>query len=226
MSQIKDSDIEMTNGTFIMNLRTQQFLDNLTNLSLDSVIKPDVAYGNKVLQHYGFEKSLESIPELDETGDNFDEWLEAIESLKTENGLLNCVLIPGACDEKDVELAGIKVAVEKAFMKRLHQTIKDEDLLETVKTLTYAEKVERISNTYKETEPQRMTKYVKKAYESNLIPDDINMMKEIFQDRIKAMMKTKSKYANVLLTTYFLVRHFTIRMIKENYHIQQKILKQ
>lgn len=196
--------MEMTNDAFIINSETQRCIDRLRNASADSESKPDIAYGYKVLRHYAFEEMLESIPVLNEDGENFDEWLEAIESLKAKNGLLNSVLIPEACDENNIEIAGIRIAVERVFARRLHNTILDADLLEAIRKLSCSDKMEWISIVYRNTGRQKMRKYVRKAYESNLIPEGITSMKEIFQNRIVAMMETKSNYASVLLTTYFL----------------------
>lgn len=56
MSSFKDSDIEMTNGTFIMSVKSLSFLDSVINKSNDSEIKPDVAYGNKVIKQYTLRK--------------------------------------------------------------------------------------------------------------------------------------------------------------------------
>lgn len=90
-------------------------LDGITNLSFDSAIKPDVAYGNEVIQQRALRKSLESIPELNEDRDNFIEYLKVIESLRIGNGLLNYVLIPGICEEKNPEQIDMRVAIEKEF---------------------------------------------------------------------------------------------------------------
>lgn len=48
-----------------------------------------------------------------------------------------------------------------------------------------------------------MIKCVGKAYEINNISDDANQMKEILTNRLETMMETKSKYAKVLLSTFF-----------------------
>lgn len=84
MSNITDSDINMTNGTFIFILvpDAQKYQEKLTNYSPESLVKPDLAYGNKVLTNYAFEKVILSIPDLEEDGDNFDAWLAEIEQLK------------------------------------------------------------------------------------------------------------------------------------------------
>lgn len=78
---------------------------------------------------------------MEEEGENVEDCLNAIDSLRTDNGLLNCVLIPGICDENDPEITGIKVAVEKVFAKRLNLRITNVKLLHTVKDLTCHDKV-------------------------------------------------------------------------------------
>ncbi|KAG0666051.1 hypothetical protein C6P45_000306 [Maudiozyma exigua] len=157
MSDLNDLDIGMTSGTFILVPEAQKYLDKLNNYSPESLVKPDLAYGNKFLTCYAFENVILSIPDLEED-------------------------VPSLCNENSQIEAGIKLAAEKAFSQGLNNTLKNKKLLETVRFVD--------------------------SYDANKIPGEAKEMYDILLDRVNVMMKFKSEFPKITLTTLFFGKAF------------------